>query len=147
MPGTSEDTARGDAPGGAHFAGLHHVLVGVPPDKKEEAKRFYEDVLGFVPLASPLESSGSGNMWWYECGDAEFHVALVPDFQAHRRPHVAVRVRNLPALRARLAKHGVEPSVDYSYRGSWRIYVVDPWENRIEFIEPLPPGVTPPAKT
>ena len=135
----SQDTAP-------QFLGVHHVLIGVPPDKKEEAKRFYEEVLGFVPLTSPLESSGSGNLWWYECGDAEFHVALVPDYQPHRRPHAAIRVRDLPALRARLAQHGIEPKLDYSYRGSWRIYVVDPWENRLEFIEPLPPGVTAPPR-
>ena len=128
------------------FLGVHHVLIGVPGGKREEAHRFYEDVVGFVPLASPLESSPSGNMWWYECGDAEFHVAIVPDYQPHRRPHLAIRVRNLPALRARLAQHGIEPRVDYSYRGAWRIYITDPWENRLEFIEPLPPGVTAPPR-
>lgn len=135
------------APGDSQFLGVHHVLIGVPPDMKEEAKRFYEDVLGFVPLASPLESSPSGNMWWYECGDAEFHVALVADYQPHRRPHLAIRVRNLPALRERLVKHGIHTDYNYSYRGAWRIYVVDPWENRLEFIEPLPPGLTPPVRS
>lgn len=125
------------------FLGVHHVLIGVPPDKKEEAKRYYEEVLGFVPLASPLERSGDGSMWWYECGDAEFHVALVKDFQPHVRPHAAIRVRDLPALRERLKAHGIEPRVDYSYRGHWRIYVVDPWNNRLEFISQLPPGVSP----
>jgi hypothetical protein len=128
------------------FQGVHHVLVGVPPDQKEEAHRFYEDVLGFVPLSSPLESSGSGNLWWYECGNAEFHVSLVPDYQAHVRPHAAITIKDLPAFRDRLKKHGIEPRLDYSYRGSWRIYVVDPWNNRIEFIEKLPPGHEPPPK-
>src|SRR5262245_54541340 len=89
----SEDTAR------PRFEGVHHVLVGVPPDQKEAAKRFYEDVLGFVPVASPLESAGSGNLWWYECGSSELHVALVPEYRANVRPHVAISVNDLPALR------------------------------------------------
>lgn len=128
------------------FLGLHHVLIGVPPDQEAAAHHFYEEVLGFVPLSSPLESSGSGNLWWYECGNAEFHVALVAEYQAHVRPHPAISIRNLPAFRERLKRHGIEPTLDYSYKGHWRIYVVDPWNNRIEFIEPLPPGHHPPQR-
>jgi catechol 2,3-dioxygenase-like lactoylglutathione lyase family enzyme len=123
----------------SEFLGVHHVLVCVPPDQKEAAKRFYEDVFGFKPVASPLETSGSGNLWWYQCGNAELHISIVPDYRAHVRPHVAIRVSNLPAFRERLARHGIEPRVDYSYRGCWRIYVVDPWNNRLEFIADLPP--------
>src|SRR5919199_6777385 len=89
-----EQTVEQDRP---QFEGMHHVLVGVPPEAKEAAHRFYEDVLGFVPVASPLESGGgSGNLWWYECGDSELHVSCVPEYQAHVRPHVAIRVRDLP---------------------------------------------------
>jgi hypothetical protein len=51
-------------------------------------------------------------------------------------------VRDLPALRERLRQHGIEPKLDYSYKGHWRIYVIDPWNNRTEFIEKLPDGVT-----
>jgi catechol 2,3-dioxygenase-like lactoylglutathione lyase family enzyme len=125
------------------FLGIHHVLVTVPPDQKEAAQRFYEDVFGFVPLSSPLESSPSGNLWWYECGNAEFHIALLADFQAHVRPHAAISIRDLPAFRERLERHGIAPKLDYSYKGHWRIYVVDPWNNRLEFISQLPPGIRP----
>ncbi|HEX2033975.1 MAG TPA: VOC family protein [Chloroflexota bacterium] len=128
------------------FEGVHHVLLGVPPDQKQTAKRFYEEVLGFVPLASPLESGGSGNLWWYECGSSELHIALVADYRPNVRPHVAIRVKDLPAYRERLRRHGIETRLNFGYAGSWRIYIVDPWNNRLEFIEPLPPGVTPPPR-
>lgn len=124
------------------FLGVHHVLIVVPPDKKEEAKHFYEEIIGFVPLENPLESSPSGNMWWYACGRSEFHVALLADHTVHPRPHAAFLVSNLMALRARLKRHNIEPRLDYSYKGHWRIYVTDPWNNRTEYIEPLPPGIT-----
>ena len=123
------------------FQGVHHVLVGVPPDQKEAAKHFYEVVLGFRPVESPLESGGSGNLWWYECGDSEFHVSLVPDYRANVRPHTAIRIRDLLAYRRRLLRHGIETKLNYSYVGSWRIYVVDPWDNRLEFIEKMPAGI------
>ncbi|MGH2366828.1 MAG: VOC family protein [Chloroflexota bacterium] len=128
------------------FVGLHHVMVCVPPDQKEAAKHFYEQVLGFVPLASPLETGGSGNLWWYECGESEFHISLAPDYHAHVRPHVAIRIKNLPAFRERLQRHGIETQLNFSYADAWRIYLVDPWNNRLEFIERLPPGVTAPTK-
>jgi catechol 2,3-dioxygenase-like lactoylglutathione lyase family enzyme len=138
---------QGVTDGRPQFQGVHHVMVGVPPDQKEAAKHYYEDVLGFVPVASPLESGGSGNLWWYECGASELHVALVPDYRANLRPHTAIQVQDLPAFRERLQRHGIETRLDYSYVGCWRIYIVDPWNNRLEFISPLPPGVTPPPRT
>jgi catechol 2,3-dioxygenase-like lactoylglutathione lyase family enzyme len=125
------------------FLGIHHVLLGVPPDQKEAAQRFYEEVLGFQPVASPLESGGTGNLWWYQCGRSELHIALVPDYRPHVRPHVAIGIQDLPAFRRRLRRHGIETALNYSYVGCWRIYVVDPWGNRLEFIEPLPRGVRP----
>jgi catechol 2,3-dioxygenase-like lactoylglutathione lyase family enzyme len=133
--------AREGEDGRPQFEGVHHVLVCVPPDQKEAAKRYYEDVLGFVPVASPLESGGSGNLWWYECGSSELHVACLPDYRANVRPHTAIRIKDLPAFRERLARHGIETRLDYSYVGSWRIYIVDPWNNRLEFIAQLPAGV------
>ena len=132
--------------GRPQFQGVHHVMVGVPPDQKEAAQRYYEDVLGFVPVASPLESAGSGNLWWYECGASELHVALVPDYRAHVRPHTAIQVQDLPAFRERLLRHGIETRLDYSYVGCWRIYIVDPWNNRLEFISPVAPRGDAPAQ-
>jgi hypothetical protein len=120
-------------------------LITVPQDQKDAAMRFYEGVLGFQPVASPLEGGGGGRLWWYQCGDAELHVALLEDFQRHVRPHPAIRVRDLPALRERLRAHGIEARLNYSYVGHWRIYIVDPWGNRLEFIAPLPAGERPPA--
>ncbi len=140
------ETSPGGTGGRPEFLGLHHVMVGVPPDEKEAAQRFYEGVLGFVPVDSPLESAGDGNLWWYSCGASEFHIALVPDYRANVRPHVAIGIKDLPAYRERLRSHGIETKLDYSYSGCWRIYIVDPWNNRLEFIEKLPPGVTPPPK-
>jgi catechol 2,3-dioxygenase-like lactoylglutathione lyase family enzyme len=125
------------------FLGVHHVMIVVPPDQKEAAKRFYEQVIGFVPLENPLESSPSGNLWWYACGRSEFHVALLAEHTAHPRPHAAFHVANLPALRARLRRHGIEPRLDFSYKGHWRVYVTDPWNNRTEYISQLPPGISP----
>ena len=125
----------------SEFLGVHHVMIVVPPDKKEDAKHFYEQIIGFVPLENPLESSPSGNLWWYACGRSEFHIALLAEHTVHSRPHAAFHVTNLLALRNRLKRHGIEPRVDYSYKGHWRIYVTDPWNNRTEYIAQLPPNI------
>lgn len=148
--GAATSTGNQAAPEAAaarpRFLGVHHVLIGVPPDQKAAAQHYYEDVLGFVPVESPLESGGGGNLWWYNCGESELHIALVADYQPNVRPHAAIRIENLPAFRERLKAHGIEPKLDYSYKGHWRIYIVDLWGNRLEFIEPLPPGEAPPAR-
>ncbi|MDQ3703592.1 MAG: hypothetical protein M3442_22125 [Chloroflexota bacterium] len=143
---TAAERAPAETASRPEFQGVHHVMLGVPPDQKEAAQQYYEGVLGFVPVESPLESTGSGNLWWYSCGVSELHVALVPDYRANVRPHVAIGIDDLPSYRERLRRHGIETKLDYSYSGSWRIYIVDPWNNRLEFISQLPPGVTAPPK-
>ena len=54
--------------------------------------------------------------------------------------HMGFKLYATRGTAAFLKGHGIEPKLDYSYKGHWRIYVVDPWNNRLEFIEPLPEG-------
>lgn len=125
-------------PTGAHrYTGVHHILLSVPPEKKAEAHAFYEQVLGFEPLAVAPEIGGGENLWWYDCGAAQVHVALEPGFRAHQRAHPALLVDNLVALGERLTANGVELRWDDHYPGLRRFYIRDPFGNRLEFAEPI----------
>lgn len=125
------------ASGQHRFRGVHHILVSVPADKKAEAHRFYEEVLGFEPLKVAPEIGGGDDLWWYDCGDAQLHVAVEPGFRPHQRAHPALLVQNLDALGARLEAAGVEIRWNGHYPGLRRFYMRDPFGNRFEFAEPI----------
>ena len=119
------------------FVGVHHVLLAVPAEQKAEAHHFYEEILGFKPLSVAPEIGGGDNLWWYDCGAAQLHLAVEAGYQAHPRPHPAILVANLDALAGVLSAHGVAVRWDDHYPGLRRFYMRDPFGNRLEFAEPL----------
>ena len=50
--------------------------------------------------------------------------------------HLAVRVRNLPGLRANLLDAGLVIDETHPLPGHWRLYVDDPAGNTVELLEP-----------
>lgn len=59
------------------------------------------------------------------------------DFRAARKAHPAFLVEGLPALRASLEASGYIVKADEPLEGYERIYVDDPFGNRIELMEPI----------
>ncbi len=59
------------------------------------------------------------------------------DFRAARKAHPALLVEDLPALKALIQAAGYRFNTDEPLEGYDRIYVNDPFGNRIELMEPL----------
>jgi catechol 2,3-dioxygenase-like lactoylglutathione lyase family enzyme len=58
--------------------------------------------------------------------------------------HLALRVRNLPGLRASLLDAGLSIDETHPLPGHWRLYVDDPAGNTLELLEPThEPGAHP----
>lgn len=122
----------------APILGLHHVQVNVPADRAEDARRFYEDVLGFeeVPRPASLLAAGRRGVW-YRCGGGEFHVFFAPpeDFRADGTSrHPALLVDDLEGLRRRLADAGAALEEAVPIDGRQRFFCRDPFGNRLEFL-------------
>ncbi len=62
-------------------------------------------------------------------------VARAFYFRATRKAHPALLVRNLPALAERCRAAGFPPVSDEPLEGFERVYVFDPFGNRIELME------------
>jgi len=58
------------------------------------------------------------------------------DFRPARKAHPALLVRDLAGLVARLKAHNVTLSEDEPLPGYLRVFVADPFGNRIELMEP-----------
>jgi len=115
---------------------IDHVQLAMPPGAEAEARRFYEQTLGIPEQPKPPHLAKRGGCW-FERGDLKVHLGVESDFRAAKKAHPAFLVEDLPKLKAALAAAGYTMKTDEPLEGYDRIYVDDPFGNRIELMEPI----------
>jgi len=115
--------------------GIEHVQLAAPPGCEEAARRFYGALLGLWELAKPPALAGRGGVW-FAAGAQSVHIGVEEPFTPARKAHPALLVNGIDALAERLASAGVEPQWDDALPGYRRFYALDPWGNRLEFLQP-----------
>jgi catechol 2,3-dioxygenase-like lactoylglutathione lyase family enzyme len=114
---------------------IDHVQLAMPPGEEAAAVDFYARLLGLDHVPKPAHLAGRGGCW-FEKGDVKVHLGVEPDFRPAKKAHPALLVTDLAHLVAGLRREGV-PVVDEPLEGYDRVYVEDPFGNRIELMEPL----------
>ena len=114
---------------------LDHVQLAMPAGREEDARAFYATLLGIPEVEKPPELARRGGVW-FERGGVRLHLGVEADFRPARKAHPALRVRDLPAWVVRLRGAGVEVVPDAALPGHDRVYVFDPFGNRLELLEP-----------
>ncbi len=114
---------------------IDHVQLAMPPGGEADASAFYEGVLGIPQMPKPPHLAVRGGCW-FERGDLKIHLGTEADFRPARKAHPALLVDNLPALVAALHAAGYPARADEPLDGYDRVYVDDPFGNRIELLEP-----------
>ena len=112
---------------------LDHVAVHV--NEIEEARRFYEHVLGWVPSDMAEEVISRGIIWYDLPDGRQIHLFSTDAELPINRAHFALNVEDVSAWRAYLTDLGiklVEPSVQLY--NTERFFVRDPSGNLIEFV-------------
>ena len=117
---------------------IHHVQLAMPRGREEEARAFYSRLLGISEVPKPATLAARGGAW-FESGDLRLHLGVESDFRPARKAHPALLVRDLPALVQRLAAAGVPVEAE-PMPGHERVYVSDPFGNRLELLEPVDPS-------
>lgn len=116
---------------------LDHIQLAMPAGGEAAARRFYCELLGFTEVEKPENLKKRGGCW-FERGPIKVHLGVEADFRAARKAHPAFLVDDLAGLTARLAAGGVIARRDEPLAGYDRVYVDDPFGNRIELMERLP---------
>ena len=118
---------------------LDHIQLAMPAGEEAEARRFYGEVLGLEEIPKPAVLAGRGGAW-FRGGSVEVHLGVEADFRPARKAHPAFTVRGLSGLIRRCvdAGHPVERAVPVP--DVERVYVHDPFGNRIELVERRDPG-------
>lgn|SRR5487761_119735 len=114
---------------------IDHVQLAMPPGREAEARAFYTGLLGIPEQPKPAHLAARGGCW-FERGALKIHLGVEKDFTPAHKAHPALIVEDLPALAASLEHAGCRIGNDEPLQGYDRIYVDDPFGNRIELMEP-----------
>ena len=120
------------------ITGIDHVQLAMPAGQEEVAREFYARTLGIPEVPKPPELAKRGGAW-FEDGAVKIHLGVEADFRPARKAHPALLVHDLAALVAALRAKGHEIVPADGVPGWHRVHVFDPFGNRIELMEPLPP--------
>lgn len=127
---------------------VDHLNVQVPPEKEEDAKRFYGEVLGLKRLKKPDSLGPAGAHYclseepWYELHLGVARGKTMADVDTSLQNHLGFQVDDLADARRRFAAAGVkiiEADPAYSEARDFhqeRFFVRDPGGNRLEILEP-----------
>jgi catechol 2,3-dioxygenase-like lactoylglutathione lyase family enzyme len=111
----------------------------MPEGEEAAARAFYVNVLGLREQTKPPELAGRGGCWFEGPGTA-LHLGVERPFAPARKAHPALRVATLAEAQQTLADAGIAFEPDHTLPGVERLYVNDPFGNRIELIEGAPFG-------
>ena len=114
---------------------LDHVQLAMPPGGEERARAFFRDALGIPEVPKPPELARRGGCW-FERDALKIHLGVEADFRPARKAHPALLVDDLPQLIAKLERLGYVVKKDEPLEGYHRVYVDDPFGNRIELLAP-----------
>jgi catechol 2,3-dioxygenase-like lactoylglutathione lyase family enzyme len=114
--------------------GLDHVQITIGKGREAAARRFYCGVLGLPEIEKPDALKPRGG-FWLQVGDRQVHVGVEDGVdRAATKAHVAYRVDDVEAWRARLTAEGIEILESVEIPGYSRFEFRDPFGNRVEFI-------------
>ncbi len=114
---------------------IDHVQLAMPEGGEDVARAFYAGVLGLPETPKPPHLAARGGCW-FEGPTVKVHLGVEADFRPARKAHPALLVRDLPGLVAALRGAGARVVDDEPLEGYDRVYVDDPFGNRIELMEP-----------
>jgi catechol 2,3-dioxygenase-like lactoylglutathione lyase family enzyme len=115
--------------------GIDHVQLAMPAGGEDRARAFYRDVLGVPEVPKPEDLAGRGGCW-FESASVKIHLGVDKAFHAATKAHPGLLVNGLPGIIELCRRQGL-PVIEGSPVGDCqRVFVSDPFGNRIELMEP-----------
>ena len=115
------------------FKRINHFHICIPPEKLEDARNFYGDIIGLELIERPdhvFDLQG----YWFNIGDAQLHLG-VEEASPYTDRHTAFEVTDILSARKHLETNGIEISPQHKVSGWERFSFLDPFGNRMELIQ------------
>jgi len=113
---------------------LDHVQLAIPEGGEARARAFFGELLGLPEKQKPAQLAARGGLW-FEQDALKLHLGVERDFRPAKKAHPAFVVEALHALAERLRLAGYPVVADEPLDGHERVFVSDPFGNRIELIQ------------
>lgn len=114
---------------------IDHVQLAMPEGGEDLARWFYEELLGLPEIPKPAHLRKRGGCW-FESLNVKIHLGVETDFRPATKAHPAFLVTELASLVRKLHVAGIEIVDDEPLQGYQRVYVYDPFGNRLELLDP-----------
>jgi len=114
------------------FIRADHINICVPPERLEEARLFYLEIIGLAPIARPDVFGAPG--YWFDIGGIQLHIGIEPPKPQSLR-HTAFEVKNLEEAAKLLEKNNVQILQEPVIPGRRRFSFYDPFGNRMELLQ------------
>ncbi|MDQ0255774.1 catechol 2,3-dioxygenase-like lactoylglutathione lyase family enzyme [Evansella vedderi] len=116
------------------FNKIDHVQLAAPEGSENTARDFFSRILGFKEIDKPEQLRKRGGVWFCS-GTIQIHIGVEEPFSPAKKAHPALEVTNIEALKTHLRKNQVEFKEDNKLPNVNRMYIHDPFGNRIEILE------------
>ncbi len=113
---------------------IDHVQLAMPEGQEDVARLFYVDVLGLQEVIKPESLAGRGGVW-FEHGPVKVHLGIETEFVPARKAHPAFLIGDLAWVLKNVGSRFEGVAVDLDHLRRKRLYLDDPFGNRIELIE------------
>ena len=54
---------------------IDHILIAMPPGREDEARTFYQGILGLTEMVKPPQLAARGGCW-FESGTLQVHLGV-----------------------------------------------------------------------
>jgi catechol 2,3-dioxygenase-like lactoylglutathione lyase family enzyme len=115
---------------------IDHAQVAIPKGGEAQARAFYQVLLGLPEQPKPLELAKRGGCW-FESAVVKLHCGVEEPFSPAKKAHIAFRVDDVQSLAREARAAGYQVVDDDLLEGHERIYIYDPFGNRLEFLRPI----------
>jgi len=116
--------------------GIDHVQLAMPAGQEERARGFYGDALGLPETPKPPDLAQRGGCW-FESDRVKIHVGVDKNFHPATKAHPGLLVSDLDAIIERCRERGFDIIDDSPVDGYRRVFVNDPFGNRLELMQKL----------
>jgi len=111
----------------------HTAVILAPAHRGEDGRRFYE-TLGFVELSHGAGALGHGA--WLAHGDVRIHLHAAADGAPLEPVELTIAVDDPTAVAECCWNAGYSVRVEQPSPERMRLYVIDPFGNRVELVGP-----------
>lgn len=113
---------------------IDHVQLAAPKGSEDRARHFFGDILGLKEIEKPEILKKRGGVWFL-IGNQQLHIGIEEPFSPAKKAHPAFEIKDIEALKRHLTDNKIDYQVDHLLPGANRIFLHDPFGNRIELLE------------